>query len=271
MLGSVLLAAGGASVGRVAAGRAGPDAAGQQVPGRASACVLPVAAAHRGASADEPENTVAAFARAIAVGAPDIELDVQWTRDGVPVVIHDPTVDRTTGVSARVDALTAGEVWGLDAGRGQRVPTLDVVLELAARHGARALVELKTVPTPVQVHTLLSVLRRAKASYVLHSFLPEALDAVRAVDPSVPTGMTTTENVDPAVAARYGAFLNVQRSQVDAQRVRAWHASGLKVFAWVADGPEAWEALSAAGADGIVTDRAAEYLEWARHKCAARP
>jgi glycerophosphoryl diester phosphodiesterase len=233
-------------------------------------CRVPAGAAHRGASFDEPENTLAAFARAVGTGAPAIELDVHWTRDGVPVVIHDPTVDRTTGVPGRVDVLTAAEVGALDAGRGQRIPRLDAVLAMAARGGVQALVELKTVPTPEQARTLVAMLAESRASYVVHSFVPAALEAVRAAQPGAPVGLTTGEYVAPETAARYGSFFNVAKAQVDPARVAAWHGAGLKVYVWVADDPGSWEALTAAGVDGIVTDRIPEYMVWARAKCATQ-
>lgn len=95
--------------------------------------------AHRGATLEAPENTLAAFRWAIALGADLIELDVHQTADGHPVVIHDETVDRTTNGSGLVRDMTLREVRGLDAGSwlgvdfsGERVPTLSEVLELTA-------------------------------------------------------------------------------------------------------------------------------------------
>ena len=84
---------------------------------------------HRGASGEHPENTVLAFDRAIAEGADALELDLHVTADGVPVVIHDSTVDRTTDGTGAVGSHTLDALRGLDAGRGERVPTLAEVLE----------------------------------------------------------------------------------------------------------------------------------------------
>lgn len=86
--------------------------------------------AHRGASAEFPENTLAAFQRAIDLGVDGIELDVHLSSDGVPVVIHDDSVDRTTKATGPVDTLTAAELGELDAGRGYGIPTLAEVLDL---------------------------------------------------------------------------------------------------------------------------------------------
>ncbi len=86
--------------------------------------------AHRGVSAEIPENTLAAFHRALELGAEGIELDVHLSADGVPVVIHDQTVDRTTDGSGAVHEMTVAELQAFDAGGGERIPTLADVLDL---------------------------------------------------------------------------------------------------------------------------------------------
>ncbi|WP_343318414.1 glycerophosphodiester phosphodiesterase family protein [Arthrobacter sp. TMP15] len=88
--------------------------------------------AHRGVSAHLPENTLAAFASAIELGVDGIELDVQLSSDGIPVVIHDDTADRTTNGTGSIREFTARQLGLLDAGRGEFVPTLAQVLKLAA-------------------------------------------------------------------------------------------------------------------------------------------
>src|SRR5512132_864966 len=96
----------------------------------------PVLFAHRGASAHAPENTLAAFELALAHQADAIELDVKLTADGHVVVIHDPTVDRTTGSQGRVKDLSLAQIRALEAGsffsekyRGEKIPTLEEVFE----------------------------------------------------------------------------------------------------------------------------------------------
>lgn len=89
----------------------------------------PLIIAHRGASADAPENTLGAFALALEQGAHGVELDVRLSADGNVVIMHDSTVDRTTNGSGPVAMLTADELRALDAGQGQPVPTLDEVFE----------------------------------------------------------------------------------------------------------------------------------------------
>ncbi|MDW6064895.1 glycerophosphodiester phosphodiesterase family protein [Streptomyces sp. FXJ1.4098] len=91
--------------------------------------VRPLVYGHRGARADEPENTLRSFRRAHRVGAEGVELDVRVSRDGHLVVIHDATVDRTTDGTGEVAALSLAELRELDAGQGERIPTLREALD----------------------------------------------------------------------------------------------------------------------------------------------
>src|SRR5436309_263912 len=109
----------------------------------------PFIVAHRGASALAPENTLAAFRRALEAGAPAVECDVHLTADGAPIVIHDARVDRTTNGTGEVASLTLAALRALDAGgwfdprfAGERLPTLEETLAIAAGR-SRVFVELK--------------------------------------------------------------------------------------------------------------------------------
>ena len=97
---------------------------------------------HRGAPADEPENTLRSFSRALAVGVAAVELDVQLTKDGRLAVIHDETLDRTTNGRGPVRDFTLAELKKLDAGRGEPVPSLEEVFDLV-QGKAHLVVELK--------------------------------------------------------------------------------------------------------------------------------
>lgn len=104
----------------------------------------PVFIAHRGGIGDGyPENTLAAFSHAIAAGADAIELDLRATRDGVIIVLHDATVDRTTDGRGRVASMTLAELRRLDAGQGERIPTLEEVLRLVAGTGVWLVLDVK--------------------------------------------------------------------------------------------------------------------------------
>ena len=128
-----------------------PEAAAEEVL-RQRCLPPPLVIAHRGDSAHRPENTLAAFAGALELGVSAVEIDVQLTRDGRVVVMHDPTLDRTTSGRGDVRQLSLAEIRALSAGypsrfgtayQGERVPTLAEVLALL-RDRARTLIEIKT-------------------------------------------------------------------------------------------------------------------------------
>src|SRR4029453_18395946 len=143
--------------------------------------------AHRGASGTCPENTLPAFRRAVALGVPMVELDVQLTRDGHPVVIHDSTLERTTSGYGAVRRRTLAEIAALDAGRwfapafaGTRVPTLGDVL---ATIPIRINVELKAIGGDGLEHRALQAVEEAGAlgRVVFSSFDPSTLERLRAL------------------------------------------------------------------------------------------
>ncbi|WP_185842192.1 glycerophosphodiester phosphodiesterase family protein [Streptomyces sp. WAC 06725] len=223
---------------------------------------------HRGTAADE--NTLRGFRDAQRAGASGFELDVWWTRDGAPVVMHDPTVDRTTNRHGAIASLTATQVSRLRTARGERVPTLDEALRYAAGHQLTVLVELKPTPTPAQVRTLLAVIRATAAGryVIVHSFNAEAVAAVRRAAPELRTALTHDKTpISGKKAAQYGTALNVSRFLATAKAVRGWHAAGLRVYAWTANWPPAWKKLKAASVEAVLTDRPAAYKEWARTAC----
>ncbi len=146
--------------------------------------------AHRGASAYEPENTLRAFERAIGMGATMIELDVHLSRDGQPVVIHDADLSRTTGGTCRVEELTLEQIRCLDAGLGERVPTLAEAIDLV-RGRAQLYIELKGQQTPAAVVDTLRTTRSIDQA-VVGSFFPWLPQKVKFLEPSVRTSILVT-------------------------------------------------------------------------------
>ena len=128
--------------------------------------------AHRGASGELPENTLLAFERGLALGADALEFDVRLSSDGIPVVIHDSTVDRTTSGKGAVKDLAARNLAELDAGAGQGIPAVDSVLETFP--DVPLLIEVKEMPVALP---LVEVIRRHSASsrVLVGSFLHAAL------------------------------------------------------------------------------------------------
>ena len=217
--------------------------------------------AHRGSSGTHPENTIAAFLAAANDGADMCELDVQATRDGAVVVIHDDTVDRTTDGHGAVAALTLEEIQRLDASvkfpayRGERIPTLEEVM--TAMRGKLGLnIEIKEGAVEREVCGLMRK-HDALGTSMVSSFEWRALEAVRAIDREIRVGLLAEKNRDAlidAASAMNAYAVNPRFDMVDATFCGNAHARGLKVLVWTVDAPEAMRVLIDAGIDGIMTN-----------------
>ena len=219
--------------------------------------------AHRGASGTFPENTLSAFRAAIDAGADMCELDVQLTRDGAVVVIHDETVDRTTDGEGEVAALTLEEIQRLDAGakfkggtvKGERVPTLDEVF--AVTSGKCGLnIELKGGGVEAQVAAVMQA-RNAFADSIVSSFNWDYLKKIQTLHFNIRVALLAEEKpVDlmmNAVAMRAHA-INPRWDMVTADLCKAAHERGLKVYTWTVDADARMRALAECGVDGIMTN-----------------
>lgn len=236
----------------------------------------PVAVAHRGYSNAAPENTLAAIAAAIAVGVAYIEIDTHATRDGVPVIMHDATVDRTSDGSGAVAELTAAEVTALDAGSwfspafaGQRVPTLGAVLDLIRGSGSRLLMEVKLGQSRDQVAAMLAEIetRSMADEVVVQSFDEQVLRTARELGFDRPLGLLRSwPDDDPVTAAKaVDAAAYNPREQAVLDRpdlVASLHDAGIAIMPWTVNDPASWRALAELGVDGIITDRAGQYEGW---------
>lgn len=227
----------------------------------------PLVIAHRGASAEAPENTIAAFELGIRQGADGIELDVHLSRDGHAVVIHDSTLERTTDGTGPVGARTVRELKRLDAGgwrgpafRGQRVQTLQEVLE-RFRERTRFWVELKggsdlypgIEERVVGLIEIYEVLDRV----LVQSFDHGALARCRGLNREVTLGALVIEApADPARVAP--GIVQAICPEVDAlteAAVAAIGAAGLASYVWTVNEPAQMDRLVAWGVSGIITDR----------------
>lgn len=228
---------------------------------------------HRGAPRRAPENTMASFAAALALGAAGVELDVQLSRDGVLVVIHDLTLDRTTSGTGPVSDLTFAELRALDAGRSfspafadERIPTLREVADLV-RGKIELQVEIKGT-TPGIVAATVSVLKDARMldDTLITSFHHALVREVRDVEPRVRTGILlyrtqlpehptarAQEAVNLAVAAR-ADHIDPHVTAVTPELVAFAHASGLGVATWTVDDPDEVRRVAAAGVDRMTTN-----------------
>ena len=222
--------------------------------------------AHRGASGHAPENTMAAFERAVALGAGFIETDLHLTRDARFVAIHDPTLERTTNGKGLVKDFTLAEIRKLDAGlwfdrefMGQRVPTLEEIVEFAAKHDVIFYLELKYEAAWGMHHSLLGALAKSggAARSIVISFNESTLTALRQVDPAAMMGLLFEEpNQD---YAKTGIELGVRQlcphhSLVTPELVEKAHGLDLQVATWTVDDAGIMRAMIAAKVDGIMTN-----------------
>jgi glycerophosphoryl diester phosphodiesterase len=233
--------------------------------------------AHRGYSAIAPENTLPALAAAGPAGATLVEFDVRTTADGVPVVIHDRTVDRTTNGTGAVGDLTVDELRALDAGSwfspayaGMRVPLLAEVLDLLA--GSRLLVEIKPPATLEQVKVILAQIadRGLLGRTVVQSFDPDVLRLARDAVPDLARGLLRLRiGTDTVVLAREldVAYCNLPVADVlgDVATVAALTEAGVAILPWTANDMGRWPELIRAGVAGMISDRTGELTGWLAH------
>lgn len=209
---------------------------------------------HRGASAIAPENTIAAFRRAIDDGADGVELDVRATLDGVPVLLHDRDLGRTTSGRGRVDERTLAEVRAVDAGAGQPVPTLEETCALIA---GRLRLDLELKQPGIGDAVLAVLARHPGLDWAVSSFDWDALRDLRGRDPTAPLWplATVADEALFAVAAELGAAAVALSAAAITSEVVAWcRGSALDVVAWtVNDGAEA-RRLRSLGVAVLCTD-----------------
>jgi glycerophosphoryl diester phosphodiesterase len=232
--------------------------------------------AHRGYAAVAPENTLPAFAAAVAAGATHVEFDVRTTADGVPMVIHDRTVDRTTNGTGHLWDLSYAEVAALDAGSwfspafaGCRVPTLPATLDLLAGGTHELLLEIKRPATRSEVKVVLELVaeRDLLDRTIVQSFDPEIVGLAREVAPEVRRGLlrlrydaeTVPLAIDLGVVCCNPSLNDVL---TDPATTAALAAAGIEVMPWTANDIAQWAALRDAGAAGLITDRVGELTGW---------
>ena len=217
--------------------------------------------AHRGASAELPENTLPAFGRAVELRAFGIELDVHLSADGVPVVIHDETVDRTTNGSGAVAELTVAQLQELDAGNGEPVPTLEQVLDLVSGK-VHVNIEIKAGEAGDAVLALTGTY--PDLAYAISSFNHEALRNVRNHDATIELWplVAAVSDADIATAKEIGApQLNAFGRMLNAEIMSAVAEQGIGIWVWTVNDVERARELIEWGAVGICTDDPQAMLE----------
>ena len=233
----------------------------------------PVIFAHRGASAHAPENTLAAFELALAQNADAIELDVKLSADGRVVVIHDPTVDRTTGSHGRVKDLSFQELQSLDAGsffsekyRGEKIPSLEEVFETV---GKRTFINVEltnyTTPRDALVETVCMLVKEfgLERRVLFSSFFASNLSKARAYLPETPRGLLAFGGFLGAWARSFGFNFGKYRAlhpyieDVSVQQVQRVHRLNRRIHVWTVNAAQDMRRLFHWSVDGIFTDHPA--------------
>lgn len=262
----------------------------------------PLVWAHRGASSAAPENTLAAFRKGLEVGADGVELDVHLTLDGHVVVIHDPSVNRTTNGRGRVADLSLAAIQALDAGgrfspefAGERVPTLEEVLAVVMDWPCdrRVLIELKGpfsgLPSlvsrfvtqapyyprlPAAVVKLLEPYKGqvAEGRILAQSFYKPYLDELRAMLPDLtllylacPLFLERERVMDSNLALDGVAVMHASLSEVSVAKLRQRHRH---IFAWTVDSELDLVRLLGLGVDGLISNCPALAVELVSSGCA---
>ena len=220
--------------------------------------------AHRGLSADAPENTLYAFSGAIDAGADYIELDVQQTKDGVLVVMHDQNLRRTTGRNQNIWEVNYADIQDLDAGSwfdpayaNARIPTLEETLQFVDK---RAKLNIEIKPTAHTTDTLEADVAALITQYgyadfcVVTSFSYAALKAIKTVNPNIPTGYVMSVAYGQFYDLQYADAFSLNKVFVTNQVVNAAHQAGKEVYAWTVNSVSEVRSLCNLRVDGIITD-----------------
>ena len=222
--------------------------------------------AHRGASGHAPENTLAAFKKAVAMGAAFIETDLHLSRDARFVAIHDSTLNRTTNGHGPVHNMTLSDLRRLDAGSwfgsefaGERIPTLEELLEFSKKNDVVFYLELKPAGSWGGEHALVGALRQSGEipRAVVISFDPAVLLNLRKIEPTLMTGLLYDGQIDKPVkkAVEIGARQLVARGDlVTPALLTDAKKNDLQVICWTVNHPAHMRMLIAAGVNGIMSD-----------------
>ncbi len=252
---------------------------------------------HAGAAGEAPANTLAGVRSCLDARAEAMEIDVQLCADGVPVLMHDETVDRTTNLTGRVRDLPLAALQSADAGRGEPVPTLEQVLDLVDGR-LTVMCELKSTPgDPAQdqrcVDAVIEVIRTrgAETWAAIHSFSPDIVARARKREPRIsaaihsfsPDIVARARKREPRISAaiisppvagdgierllggllkRNGQAISVEHHAVTRDLIERARRRQVTVWCWTADAPADWERVVEAGVAGIITNVPHQLRAW---------
>ena len=219
--------------------------------------------AHRGASTETPENTMAAFQKAIDDMADYIELDVQLTSDGEVIVMHDSNAYRTTGVDENNENMTNKEdrrlnegSWYSDEYKGEKVPGLREVLELA-QGKIKLNIELKPADNGEELaRKTVALIEKynMENDCVITSFSSSALSAAKSCDENIRVGYILSAAYGDYYDMKNIDFFSVNSAFLSKRTIDAIHNSGIQVYAWTVNNKDSIKNLTNKGVDGVITD-----------------
>ncbi|SFE80311.1 glycerophosphodiester phosphodiesterase [Alteribacillus iranensis] len=229
--------------------------------------------AHRGASGYAPENTMAAFEKSVDMKAEMLELDVQMSKDGELVVIHDTSVDRTTNGTGAVKDMTYEELLQLDAGSyfneafaGEKIPTLGEVLD-EYRGKIGILIEIKSPSLYPGIEQKIAdelvdrnMHKPNNNKIIVQSFDHDSVMTFHSLLPSIPVGVLVgyspngISNVQLAAFSSYADYVNPNLSMIDSDLVQRIHNQGMETYPWTVRDELSADFLLNVGVDGIITD-----------------
>ena len=253
---------------------------GHAAPGRkAGSAQQVVNVAHRGASAYAPENTLAAVRLGVDMGADFVEVDVQMTKDGHLVLMHDTTLKRTTDAEVRfprrspwsVKDFTLRQIRLLDAGswydedrfRGEKVPTLAEVLDTLESGPAGLVLEVKKPELYPGIGQKIADQLAARPAWrdgrkplIVQSFDWDFIRDFRQVMPNVALGLIGTPSTDSLAShAQYADLINPKYGSFDAAYLRRVHERGMRAYGWTIDDPAEMRDAVELGVDGLISNR----------------
>lgn len=210
---------------------------------------------HRGAAALEPENTIRSLKKAFECGADLVEVDVRKSKDGHLVVIHDKTVDRTTHGKGAVGDLSLKELKDLDAGLGERIPTLGEVLDFIRGTGKGLVVEIKD--SGIEEMVVNFILAAGISSILIVSFNAKSIKKVKEVFPGAKTGLIFSRPLKNPVGLALGINSDIilpKQSLLERRLVETAHRHNIQVFPWTLNSKEEIRHALDLGVDGFATD-----------------
>jgi glycerophosphoryl diester phosphodiesterase len=240
----------------------------------ASESCSPIKIGHRGAAGYCPENTFASFHRALQLGVDFLEMDVQMTKDQELVVIHDPTVNRTSNGKGKVKDFTLQEIQGLDAGSwfdprfsGEKIPSLyDFLDEFGGKVGILLEMKNPSLYPGIEEKIAYELLKRRLTScegpqVIVQSFDQHSLKKFHQLVPSIQIGVLVKKFTGKGISdqelesfSSYAAFVNPKITMVNKRLIRRIHQHGFKTFIWTIRKRSEVTLLSEFHVEGVISD-----------------